>query len=136
MAKATAHIGPNGYRVDIDSGSHRLVADEPASRGGTDAGPAPYDLLLAALGACTALTLRMYADRHGWRIEALDVDLRIVRAGDENRIRRVLTITGPDAAAKARLADIAERTPVTLSIRNGMPIDTTLAETDDDPDDD
>lgn len=126
MAKATAHIGPQGYRVDIASGTHRLVADEPAAKGGTDAGPAPYDLLLAALGACTALTLRMYADRHDWRIDALEVDLRIVATADGNRIRRVLSITGPDAAAQARLADVAERTPVTLTIKNGMAIDTSL----------
>ncbi|USI72851.1 OsmC family protein [Sphingomonas morindae] len=128
MAKATAHIGPDDYRVDIESGAHRLVADEPASRGGEDVGPAPYDLLLAALGACTAITLRMYADRHDWAIRSLDVDLRIVGTPEGNRIRRVLRIDGPDAAARARLADIAERTPVTLTVKNGMPVETTLAE--------
>jgi putative redox protein len=128
MAKATAHIGPNGYRVDIGSGAHRLVADEPASRGGEDAGPAPYDLLLAALGACTAITLRMYADRHDWAIQSLDVNLRIVGTPEGNRIRRVLRIDGPDAAARAKLADVAERTPVTLTVKNGMPVETTLAE--------
>jgi putative redox protein len=126
MAKATAKIGPQGYRVDVISGAHRLIADEPAVRGGTDAGPAPYDLLLAALGACTAITLRMYADRHDWRIDALEVDLRIVATADGNRIHRVLSITGPDDAAQARLADVAERTPVTLTVKNGMAIDTTL----------
>lgn len=128
MAKATAHIGGRGYRVDLTSGSHRLVADEPASRGGADEGPAPYDLLLSALGACTALTLRMYADRHDWPVESLDVDLRIVAADGGNRIRRVVTMSGPPPSARARLAEIAERTPVTLTIRNGMPIDTTVAE--------
>lgn len=128
MAKATAHIGPNGYRVNIESGAHRLVADEPASRGGDDAGPAPYDLLLAALGACTAITLRMYADRHDWAIRSLDVDLRIVGTPEGNRIRRALRINGPDAAARAKLADVAERTPVTLTVKNGMPVETTLAE--------
>ena len=132
MAKANAHIGPQGYRVDIDSGTHRLIADEPASRGGGDAGLAPYDLLLAALGACTAMTLRMYADRHGWPIAALDVDLQIVGTAEGNRIRRVLTIEGPEGEAKRRLADIAERTPVTLTIKNGMAIDTALAEMADD----
>jgi putative redox protein len=128
MAKATARIGPDGYRVEINSGAHHLVADEPASRGGGDAGPAPYDLLLAALGACTAITLRMYADRHGWPIRSLHVDLSIVGTPDGNHIRRVLTIHGPDAAAQARLADVAERTPVTLTIKNGMSVETILAD--------
>lgn len=128
MAKATAHIGPDGYRVEIESGAHRLVADEPASRGGEDGGPAPYDLLLAALGACTAITLRMYADRHEWPIRSLDVDLGIVGTPEGSRIRRVLRIDGLDAVARAKLADIAERTPVTLTVKNGMPIETTLAE--------
>lgn len=132
MAKVTASIGPTGYRVDIASRTHRLVADEPVQRGGTDAGPAPYDLLLAALGACTALTLRMYADRHDWAIETLDVGLRIVAGEEGNRIERTLHVTGVDAAARARLAEIAERTPVTLSIRAGMPIDTRLTENPDD----
>jgi putative redox protein len=129
MAQANAHIGAQSYRVDIASGLHRLVADEPASRGGEDAGPAPYDLLLAALGACTAITLRMYADRHGWPITSLDVDLRIADTAEGKRIRRVLVIEGPEGEARARLAAIAERTPVTLTIKNGMTIDTTLAET-------
>jgi putative redox protein len=129
MAKANAHIGAQSYRVDIASGSHRLVADEPASRGGEDAGPAPYDLLLAALGACTAITLRMYADRHGWPITSLDVDLRIADTAEGKCIRRVLVIEGPEGEARARLAAIAERTPVTLTNKNGMTIDTTLAET-------
>lgn len=130
MAHATAHIGPSGYGVAIDTGSHHLIADEPASRGGEDAGPAPYDLLLAALGACTAMTLRMYADRHGWTITSLDVDLRLLGTPESRRVRRVLTIAGPDAEAKARLAEIAERTPVTLTVKNGMPIDTSLREDD------
>jgi putative redox protein len=129
MAKAIARIGATGYEVEIASGVHHLVADEPTSRGGGDAGPAPYDLLLAALGACTAMTLRMYADRHNWPIASLDVDLRIVAGPDGNRIRRVLRIAGPDDAARMRLADVAERTPVTLAIKNGMAIDTSLAET-------
>ncbi|MDO6414229.1 OsmC family protein [Sphingomonas sp. BIUV-7] len=128
MADAKATIGSAGYAVQITTGRHRLMADEPESRGGTDTGPAPYDLLLAALGACTALTLRMYADRHGWVINALDVELRIVLGAESNHIRRVLAIEGPDVAACQRLAEVAERTPVTLTIKNGMAIETTLKE--------
>ncbi|PVX30372.1 OsmC family protein [Sphingomonas pokkalii] len=127
MAHALAHIGPDLLETRIEAGRHPLLADEPESRGGSDAGPAPYDLLLAALGACTAMTLRMYADRKGWRIEALDVDLRLVSGTEGPRIRRILSITGPDAAGQARLAEIAERTPVTLTLKQGIAIDTQLA---------
>ena len=55
-------IGKTGYRTEITAGGHRLVPDEPADVGGKDTGPTPYDLLVAGLGACTAMTLRMYAD--------------------------------------------------------------------------
>ncbi|MES2022438.1 MAG: OsmC family protein [Pseudomonadota bacterium] len=127
MAKATARIGTEFYRTEITTGHHTLIADEPASRGGADAGPAPYDLLLSALGACTAITLRLYADRKGWSIETLDVALRLVGSADGNRIERVLTIVGPDAAAQTRLAEIAERTPVTLTLKSGIAIHTTLS---------
>ncbi|WP_313539957.1 OsmC family protein [Sphingomonas sp.] len=128
MLHATAHIGTETMETRIQAGSHALLADEPPSNGGTDAGPAPYELLLAALGACTAMTLRMYADRKGWRIDTLDVDLRVLGKPEERHIKRTLTITGPDEAGKARLAEIAERTPVTLTLKQGIAIDTKLAE--------
>ena len=70
----------------------------------------------------------MYADRHDWPISSLDVDLRIVGTSEGNRIRRVLRIDGPDAAAREKLAEVAERTPVTLTVKHGMPVETTLAE--------
>lgn len=129
MAHTTASIGSQSYEVAIESGTHRLIADEPASRGGGDAGPAPYDLLLSALGACTAMTLRMYADRLGWPVRKIGVDLRLVGTHDRGRIDRLLMIESADDAARIRLAEVAERTPVTLSIKNGMDIVTTLAET-------
>jgi len=128
MLHATAHIGPETMETRIRAGTHALLADEPPSNGGRDAGPAPYELLLAALGACTAMTLRMYADRKGWRIETLDVDLRILGTPDARHIKRTLTIVGPDAAGCARLAEIAERTPVTLTLKQGIAIETQLAE--------
>jgi putative redox protein len=128
MTHGTATIGTTGYATDIVvGGHHRLIADEPVAGGGTDAGPAPYDLLVASLGACTAITLRMYADRKGWKIYSLTVDLRIVRGNDGMRIERALTIDGLGDDQKARLAEIAEKTPVTLTLKGGIPIHTTLA---------
>ena len=76
VAHATAHIGERNYQVDIEAGRHRLSADEPPALGGADAGPAPFQLLLSALGACTTITLRMYAQRKGWDLNGVDVDLR------------------------------------------------------------
>ena len=126
MAQATAKIGQDQYRTTINAGGHPLVADEPERLGGANAGPAPYDLLLAALGACTAITLRMYADRKQWPMESVEVGLRLQNS-DGLRIDRVLTIIGLDDEQKARMADIAERTPVTLTLKSGLPIDTHLA---------
>ncbi|OAN64078.1 OsmC family protein [Sphingomonas sp. TDK1] len=128
MVHATAHIGPERMETRIQAGHHAIVADEPPGNGGQDAGPAPYDLLLAALAACTAMTLRMYADRKGWRIDSIDVDLRILGVAEGRHIKRTLTIAGPDAAGRARLAEIAERTPVTLTLKQGIAIETTLVE--------
>src|SRR5581483_8793281 len=68
-----------GYAQAIRAGHHQLTADEPKSNGGTDTGPAPYELLLSALGACTSITLRMYADRKGWTLGAIDVRLRMLK---------------------------------------------------------
>jgi putative redox protein len=66
--------GPYGQR--ITAGGHQLTADEPAAAGGADSGPSPYDLLLASLGSCTAITVRMYAERKGWPLDHVTVRLR------------------------------------------------------------
>ncbi|MGV7119238.1 OsmC family protein [Sphingopyxis sp. 550A] len=125
MAQGIARIGKDRYRTEIEVGGRPLVADEPPALGGQGAGFAPYDLLLASLGACTAITLRMYADRKSWPLESLEVGLRL-HGQEERRIARTLTIAGLYDEQKARLADIAERTPVTLTLKNGLPIDTRL----------
>ena len=128
MARARASIATTDYRTDIVTGHHRLVADEGAELGGKDAGPAPYDLLASALAACTAITLRMYAVRKQWPVTTVHADVHFVREGDKQRIDRVLTIEGGvDAEQKKRMADIAERTPVTLTLKGGLEIRTRLA---------
>ena len=128
MARARARIATTDYRTEIETGHHRFVADEGPELGGQDAGPAPYDLLTSALAACTAITLRMYAVRKQWPVTAVQVDVHYVRAGDSQHIDRVLTIEGAvDAEQKKRMADIAERTPVTLTLKGGLAIKTTVA---------
>ncbi|EQB13454.1 MAG: osmotically inducible protein [Novosphingobium lindaniclasticum] len=126
MAHGTAHIGETAWRTEIMVGGHAITADEPEALGGQGAGPAPYDLLLASLGACTAITLKMYAARKAWPLVSVDVDLRLKGSKEEMRIERKLSIVGLDEEQKARLADIAERTPVTLTLKSGLGIETEL----------
>ena len=115
------------WRVDIDAEGHEIVSDEPASLGGAAAGPAPFALVLAGLAACTGTTLRMYADRKGWQPIAVRVELDLHIAKDQRRIRRLVRVSGaPDAAGIERLRDIVERTPVTLALKPGFDIETTL----------
>lgn len=131
MAIAHAHIGTARYLTKIRTGGqlqHSLTADEPARLGGADAGPAPFDLLVSALGACTAITLTMYAEKKGWPLEGLEIRLEYLGGETPPRIERVVVPTGPlDEDQRARLAAVAERTPVTLAIKNGVPVHTTLA---------
>lgn len=136
-----ARTGPDGYRTEILASGHPLVADEPVAAGGTDAGPSPYDLLAAALGACTSITLRMYADRKRWPLEEIRVRLthRKVHAEDQRRcesesarldeMERRLELVGPlDEAQRARLAEIADRCPVHRTLEAGACVVTTLVE--------
>jgi putative redox protein len=132
LAHAVAATGSTkpAYRVDLSAGAHQLVADEPASTGGGDLGPTPLGLLLGELAACTATTLRMYADRHDWALASIDVGVRY-DVDDEGRgaIERMITVpVDVTAEQRHRLADIAERTPVTLAVRAGTPINTRLRE--------
>lgn len=126
MTHATASIGQTPWRTEIKVNGRTIVADEPETLGGQGAGLAPYDLLLASLGACTAITLKMYAARKGWEIEELSVELELKGGKGELRIDRTLVIAGLNEEQAARLADIAERTPVTLTLKNGISIDTHL----------
>ena len=101
-------------------------ADELPTLGGKDVGPGPYELLTSALAACTAITLRMYAERKLWPVTAVQADVHFVREGDKQHIDRVLTIEGADAEQKKRMAEIAERTPVTMTLKGGIEIRTKL----------
>jgi putative redox protein len=127
VAHATADIGISNYTVSLVAGSHALTSDEGLDRGGKDLGAGPHELLCAALGACTAITLRMYAQRKDWPLEGVHVDVEL-RIEDEARlITRRLRLSGVlDGEQRARLADIAERTPVTLTLKQGATITTIL----------
>ena len=127
MAHTDASIGTINYLVAIKAGHHELNADEGIALGGNDVGPAPYELLCSALCACTAITLRMYAERKQWPLRALHVNVHFKRAGESESIDRVLKFEGElNDSQRARLADIAERTPVTLTLKQGISITTTF----------
>jgi putative redox protein len=129
VARAVASTGTSTprYRAELRAGRHQFVADEPRDGGGADAGPSPFGLLLSGLAACTAITLRMYADRKGWTVETIEVDVRYDVDDDGNgSVARTITASTTTSEQRDRLADIAERTPVTLAIRNGVPITTNM----------
>jgi putative redox protein len=115
------------HTIQLDVNGHKLIGDEPAALGGQDAGPPPFGFVLAGLAACTATTLRMYADRKGWGEVTITVDLVLDNSGDKPRIDRKVSAAGDlDEAAIARLRDVVERTPVTLALKSGFGIDTVL----------
>ena len=117
--------GQGRFQQEIRVGEHRLIADEPAEVGGLDSGPGPYDLLLAALGACTAMTLRLYAERKALPLDSVTVRLthsKIYAADCANcntkegmldRIDRAISLSGNlDDSQRARLMEIADKCPV------------------------
>jgi putative redox protein len=125
---ASTSTNAPAYRVDIQAGAHQLVVDEPVADGGGYIGPNPFEFLLSGLVGCTAITLRMYAERKGWELTALEVDARFDRDDDgHGSIQRTITVpVDLPSDQRNRLAEIAERTPVTLAIQNGTPIITTF----------
>ncbi|WP_151635974.1 OsmC family protein [Noviherbaspirillum aerium] len=126
---ATVHLYcDSGYQQIVRTRHHELKADEPVAQGGTDTGPAPYELLLASLAACTALTLRMYGDRKKWELGRIEVDVKFSRDADgtENMTRTVRIGAAIDEEKRQRLADICEKTPVTKTLMRSLAISTSV----------
>ncbi len=130
-----------GYRTEILANGHPSLADEPLRVGGTNAGPTPYELLTSALGACTSITLRMYADRKGWPLDAVEVRLRHEKvhcddcAGVEgpggriDRFTREIQLEGAlDEEQRQRMLQIADRCPVHRTLEKPALVTTTLKE--------
>ena len=131
----TTKVGSPGYRADVTARSHSFVIDEPVAVGGQDAGPTPYEYLLAALSGCMAMTLRMYADRKGWPLETVQVRLRTSRSHEpdcENceksdvgitTIERTIELGGTLTDEQCqRLLQIADRCPVKQTLERGFKI--------------
>ena len=124
-----------GFAQDIAIGPHRLTSDEPAIAGGTETGPGPYDLLLAALGSCTSMTVAMYARRKGWPLESVTVRLRHskihaedcaeceTKTGMLDRIERDIHLTGALSEDMiAKLIEIAGKCPVHRTLESEIDI--------------
>ena len=124
-----------GFATELLGGHHTLVADEPVSVGGDDRGPTPYDLLLLSIGACTAMTLRMYAKRKAWPLDEALVALRTARSHAADceecvarpaglgplRLERRVELRGPlTDEQRERLLSIADRCPVKLALQRGI----------------
>ena len=112
----TAHIGTTNYQVQFDDGTHTWFADEPASLGGGDRGPSPFSLLLSSLGACTAITVRMFAEHRGWPLTGAKVHLEFNPEGSPTEgtdIRRKITLQGDlSPEQRERLLDVANKCPL------------------------
>lgn len=128
-----AENGQGRYQQAVLVGQHRLIADEPASIGGADAGPAPFDFLMSGLGACTSMTLRMYAERKGLPLTRISVALRHDKIDIDgvarDRITREITLEGellPEH--RRRLLEIANRCPVHRALSHSMTLDCALSE--------
>ena len=124
--------GAGRYQQNVLSGRHVLIADEPVHAGGDDAGLAPYDFLLAALGACTSMTLRMYAEHKELPLKRVHVDLRHekIRAADQPpdvRIERIITLEGDlTPEQRQRMLEIANKCPVYRTLTSNIQIESTI----------
>jgi uncharacterized OsmC-like protein len=131
-----------GFAQEITVGPHRLFSDEPKDAGGENAGPSPYELVAAALGACTSITLGMYARQKQWPLASVIVRLRHskihakdcadceTKEGMLDRIDREIELTGNlTEEQRTKLLEIADKCPVHRTLTRGMKIDTRLTET-------
>lgn len=127
--------GPSGFRQVVSVGPHQLLADEPKAAGSNDEGPDPYEFLLAALGTCTNMTLRAYADRKGWPLQDVRTTLSHVKSYEDecehcekpaamvDRIERRIMLSGDlSAEQRERLLQIANRCPVHRTLSSKIEI--------------
>jgi uncharacterized OsmC-like protein len=132
--------GEGRFQQSVAVGPHHFLADEPAAAGGMDSGPSPYELLIAGLGACTAMTLRLYAEQKKLPLTGVSVTLRHAkihaadcatcetREGRLDRIERTIALEGSlDEAQRKRLIEIADKCPVHRTLTSEVEIRTALA---------
>jgi putative redox protein len=128
-----AENGKGRYQQAVTIGEHSLIADEPVSAGGADAGPDPFDFLMAGLGACTSMTLRMYAERKGLALSGVSVAMTHEKTDVEgiprDRIKRTITLSGDlTPEQRQRLLEIANKCPVHRALSQPLLIASSLAD--------
>jgi uncharacterized OsmC-like protein len=132
----TAHTGGGSFRTSLTASGHALVLDEPPNVGGGGMGPSPYDLLVGSIAACTAMTMRMYADRKQWPLHGATVSVRTASSHATDcaecdaklvgikRLEHRIVLDGPlSEEQRGRLLEIAERCPVRQTLLRGIPVD-------------
>lgn len=125
MTKAS--IATTKYRVELDNGRHLFGADEPVEKDGQDTAPAPDELLEASLASCTAITVRMYADRKQWNLDGVDVAVNLERVEGKTVFTRNITFKGNlDNEQKERLLQIAKLCPVSKTLSGSIEINTSI----------
>ncbi|MBG6187564.1 OsmC family protein [Flavobacterium sp. CAN_S2] len=129
MNKIKANIGTELYKTEIESETNLIISDEPKSSGGQDLGFAPNELLASSLAACTAITLRMYANRKGWELTDVKVEVSFETNSVENKfkiVRDIQLLGNLDEDQQARLLIIADKCPIHKILTNPIEITTEL----------
>ncbi len=123
--------GKGHYQQEVRIGRHQLLADEPEHLGGDDAGPSPMEFVLTGLGACTAITLRMYAEKKGLDIARITVSLEHRRSPEgQHQVERIVSLEGTlSEEQRARLLEIANRCPTHLALQQPLEVTTRLEPT-------
>lgn len=129
IESARAQIAHAKYKTIVTSGNHTIIADEPADIGGTDSGMSPYNLLLASLASCTAITLRMYIDRKMWIIDEITINLELFKNESGVLIESKLNFKGEVTdEQRKRLITIADACPIHKILVGNIVINTNLSE--------
>jgi len=128
LARITSEAGNEHWRTHMTVGRHEILGDEPETLGGGDVGPPPFAYLLAGLVSCTSVTVRMYAEKHAIPLQRIEVNAKVLRNEEEgiNSIERQVRLIGDlDDPDRAKLERVAERTPVTLAIKEALAMTST-----------
>lgn len=131
MKSVKVELGAEGFKADVTVGDYQLIADEPVSLGGTDLGPSPYELLSAGLGACTAMTVRMYVNLKGWKLDGINVNVSHRKEESEDGkskidvfSREIEFIGDFDEKQYKRMLIIADKCPVHKTLSESSRIET------------